>query len=116
MRFLQDTRAVISVFEGALIMLIFCLGGYVLTIGLGTIMDVLVDVVADMNLEFGITEAWNTLPLIMPLVTDLHLLLILTPILGILVFVISVVHKTRYDQYEDSYMVTEGEEAMMEEY
>jgi len=116
MKFLADCRGVISVWEGALVMLVFCLGGFIATIGLGTLMDVLVDESVDMMIAFNVPESWNTLPQIMWLVTDLHLLLIMIPILGILLFVVSVVHKTRYDQYRDSYMVTEDEEMLMEEY
>ena len=109
MSFLKDERAIMSVYEGALIMLIFCLGGFIATIGLGTTMDVLVDEAADQMVAFDVPESWNTLDEMMWCVTDLHLLLLFFPIIGILVFVISVVHKTRYDQYGDSVLMSEDE-------
>lgn len=95
--FIKDTKAQFSVFEGFIIMWTFIAGGIVLTMALGTVMDILVDEVVDMNV--GISEKWNTLSMIMCLVTDLHLILILFPVIGISIFIISILKRTKYDQY-----------------
>ena len=109
MGIIADNRAVVSVFEGALLMIIFCLGGVVATISLGTIMDILTDEAATQMVTFNVPEQWNTLDEMLWCVTDMHLLLIMFPILGILIFIVSVVHKTRYDQYGDSVLMSEDE-------
>ena len=99
----------LSVWEGALIAVVFVLGSFAATAGLGAIMDTFVDLAADTMVEYNISEEWNTLDTCMVFVTDLHLLLILMPIVGILIFVISVVARTKYDKYGGSEMYSEEE-------
>ena len=90
-----------TVAKGFLTMCILILMGILLTMSIGTIMDYMLYVIFGFYdvMGWSMPEEYETLSAIMPLYTFMHILFRALPVIGVLVFVLSVFEKTRYDSY-----------------
>ena len=97
MNFIKDETAQLAVLEGIVIGLSLITISIVLTMAIGPITDILVPEIVGLNTEMNVPEEVNTLPAAMRNITLIHIMLRSLGILGVVILVVSVVKKTRYD-------------------
>lgn len=87
------------VIEGFFIMVLFCAFGIIGTICFGPMADYIHDFGDAYITSIGVAPQYNLIDTASYFIDDLHLLLIFCPIIGVVIFILSILQKTRYDSY-----------------